>query len=142
MFDVIVVGTDGSDTAEEATKAAIELAGQHEATLHVVSSYKPKGAAHAQGGGGEHWDVKPRDGVDAILDAAAARARRQDVSVEVHASKQDPAKAILDVAASVDADLIVVGNRGMQGAKRLLLGSVPNSIAHGAGCHVLVLKTT
>lgn len=141
MFDVIVVGTDGSDTAEEATKAAIELAGQHEATLHVVSSYKPKGAAQASSGG-EHWDVKPRDGVDAILEAAAARARRKDVSVEVHASKQDPAKAILEVAAEVDADLIVVGNRGMQGAKRLLLGSVPNSIAHGAGCHVLVLKTT
>lgn len=140
MFDVIVVGTDGSETADEATRKAIELAVKHDAKLHIVSSYKPKTAQRVSGGG-EGWDVLPQDHVDALLAAAAAKARGHKVDVEIHSTRKEPAKAVLGVAKDVDADLIVVGNRGMRGAKRFLLGSVPNSIAHGAKCHVLVLKT-
>jgi nucleotide-binding universal stress UspA family protein len=50
------------------------------------------------------------------------------------------ADAILDTALAVDADLVVVGSQGMQGARRVL-GSVPNSVAHGASCAVLIVKT-
>ena len=50
------------------------------------------------------------------------------------------ADAILDTAESIGADLIVVGSKGMRGARRVL-GSVPNSVAHGAGCAVLIVKT-
>ncbi len=141
MFDVIVVGTDGSETALQATRQAIELAAQHDAVLHLVSSYKPKGSAHVTGGG-EGWDIRPEREVTALLDSVGAQARARKVQFEVHSSRDEPAKAILEVAKQVNADLIVVGNRGMKGTKRLLLGSVPNSIAHGAACHVLVLKTT
>ncbi|WP_372790676.1 universal stress protein [Paraconexibacter sp.] len=141
MFDVIVVGTDGSETAEVAVNEAIALAGTHGSALHVVSSYKPNRTRHVSGGG-EGWDIRPEDEVDALLEAAAARARGRDVQVRTHSSRREPAKAVLAVAKEVGADLIVVGNRGMRGTKRFLLGSVPNSIAHGAQCHVLVLKTS
>jgi nucleotide-binding universal stress UspA family protein len=59
----------------------------------------------------------------------------------VHASEGDPADAIVRVAEDVEADLIVVGNKGMKGARRVL-GSVPNSVAHRATCSVLILPTT
>ncbi len=141
MFDVIVVGTDGSETADVAVNEAIELAQKHEAALHIVSSYKPQKARRVSGGG-EGWDIRPQDEVDSLLEASAARARVRKVPVEIHSTRKEPAKAVLAVAKEVDADLIVVGNRGMRGTKRFLLGSVPNTIAHGAQCHVLVLKTS
>jgi nucleotide-binding universal stress UspA family protein len=60
--------------------------------------------------------------------------------VETYCVGQAAASAILDIAQSQDADLIVVGNRGMTGARRVL-GSVPNSVAHGARCAVLIVPT-
>ena len=64
------------------------------------------------------------------------------VNVETYARQGDPADAILDVAEEQNADLIVVGNKGMTGAKRFLLGSVPNKISHHAPCSVLIVRTT
>ena len=57
-------------------------------------------------------------------------------------AKGDAADAILDVAEEQAADLIVVGNKGMTGAKRFLLGSVPNKVSHHAPCSVLIVRTT
>ena len=56
--------------------------------------------------------------------------------------RRRPADAILDVAEERDADLIIVGNKGMTGAKRFLLGSVPNKVSHHAPCSVLIIRTT
>ena len=70
----------------------------------------------------------------------AATAGLQDV--ETFARQGDAADAILDVAEEQRADLIVVGNRGMTGAKRFLLGSVPNKVSHHAPCSVLIVRTT
>ena len=67
---------------------------------------------------------------------------RPGVEVETHAREGDPADAILDVAEEKDADLIVVGNKGMTGAKRFLLGSVPNKVSHHAPCSVMIIRTT
>ncbi len=64
------------------------------------------------------------------------------VEVEIHAREGDPADAILDVAEERNADLIVVGNKGMTGAKRFLLGSVPNKVSHHAPCSVLIIRTS
>ena len=64
------------------------------------------------------------------------------VEVETFAREGDPADAILDVAEERDADLIVVGNKGMTGARRFLLGSVPNKVSHHAPCSVLIVRTT
>jgi nucleotide-binding universal stress UspA family protein len=79
--------------------------------------------------------------VEAILQEAAAAVRLRDVPVETHTSQDEPADALLSVASDVDAKLIVVGNRGMQGARRVL-GSVPNKVAHHADCNVLIVATT
>ena len=59
-----------------------------------------------------------------------------------HHEEGDPGKALITVAKAAEADLVVVGNRGMKGLKRFVLGSVPNDVAHGAPCAVLILKTT
>ena len=86
--------------------------------------------------------VNPREDVDATLSDAADGSRRPASSVNVYAREGDPADAILDVAEERGADLIVVGNKGMTGAKRFLLGSVPNKVSHHAPCSVLIIRTT
>ena len=66
----------------------------------------------------------------------------EGLNVDRYAREGDPADAILDVAEETNADLIVVGNKGMTGAKRFLLGSVPNKVSHHAPCSVLIIRTT
>jgi nucleotide-binding universal stress UspA family protein len=88
------------------------------------------------------WMVNPREDVDATLKAAAAQAEEAGVPCQIYARQGDPADAILDVAEEQGADLIIVGNKGMTGAKRFLLGSVPNKISHHAPCNVLIIRTT
>ena len=63
------------------------------------------------------------------------------VESEIHARAGTAADVILDVAEELDADLIVVGNKGMTGTRRFLLGSVPNRVAHHASCNVLIVRT-
>jgi nucleotide-binding universal stress UspA family protein len=141
MFSTVVVGTDGSPTAEVALRQAAELVKGTGGTLHVVSAYRPS-SSRTVGTAGEQWQVLPADRVDAVLDEAAALGRMLRVKVEVHGSRGDPADAIVRVAKAVEADVVVVGNKGMKGTKRFLLGSVPNKVAHSAPCAVLILKTT
>ena len=89
------------------------------------------------------WMINPREDVEATLrDAAEEIAETGGVEVETFAREGDPADAILDVAEERGADLIVVGNKGMTGAKRFLLGSVPNKVSHHAPCSVLIIRTT
>lgn len=147
MFGAIVVGTDGSETAKEAVRQAVELAESVGAKLEIVSAYEPVATSRLRDEGRNvpsdvEWMVNPREDVDATLETAAASARAVGVAVEVFARQGDPADAILDVAEETNADLIVVGNKGMTGAKRFLLGSVPNKISHHAPCSVLIIRTT
>ena len=88
------------------------------------------------------WMINPREDVDATLSAAADEVRGAGLDVETFAREGDPADAILDVAEEREADLIVVGNKGMTGARRFLLGSVPNKVSHHAPCSVLIVRTT
>jgi nucleotide-binding universal stress UspA family protein len=146
MMKSIVVGTDGSETAEQAVREAADLAKSTGATLHVVSAYERASGAHV-GGGGEtperaSWMVGPDVQVDSVLDTTAGRLHAEGLDVQSHARRGDPADALLDVAEEQDADLIVVGNKGMTGAKRFLLGSVPDKISHHAPCSVLIVRTT
>jgi len=67
--------------------------------------------------------------------------QREGLSAEIHTPGGDPAEGILRVADAVDADLLVVGNRGMTGAKRFVLGSVPNTLAHKCSCSILIVNT-
>jgi nucleotide-binding universal stress UspA family protein len=147
MFGSIVVGTDGSDTAKEAVRQAIDLARQVGGKLQIVSAYEPVSGSSLreeaqQVPGDLQWMVNEREDVDATLREAAEAAEAAGVSAEVYARQGDPADAILDVAEEQAADLIVVGNKGMTGAKRFLLGSVPNKVSHHAPCSVLIIRTT
>lgn len=147
MFKSIVVGTDGSETATKAVRQAAELARSVGAKLELVSAYEPVPAQRLSGERREapedlQWAINPREDVDATLEAAATVAREAGVEVDVYARQGDPADAILDVAEEREADLIVVGNKGMTGAKRFLLGSVPNKVSHHAPCSVLIIRTS
>ncbi len=146
MFKKLVVGTDGSETADEAVRKAAELARTAGAKLHIVSAYEPVAPARLREEAVEvpkdlEWAINPRQDVDATLDHAATISG-EGIEVETHARQGDPADAILDVAEEISADLIIVGNKGMTGARRFLLGSVPNRISHHAPCAVLIIRTT
>ena len=147
LFTRIVVGTDGSDTAEEAVRQAIDLAKLTGATIGIVSAFQPVSKRRVQGEQeGAPADIAnqfgPNEDVNLVLDAAAAKARAAGVEVTTHPVQDDPADAILNVAEKVDADLIVVGNKGMKGARRYLLGSVPNNVSHHAPCSVIIVRTS
>jgi nucleotide-binding universal stress UspA family protein len=147
VFKRIVVGTDGSETAAEAVRQAVELARLTSATLSLVSAYQPASGRRVQAEQAEapadvQYEIGPREDVNLILDGAAADAKREGVEVQTHPVEADPADAILNVAEETKADLIVVGNKGMTGARRYLLGSVPNNVSHHAPCSVMIVRTT
>jgi nucleotide-binding universal stress UspA family protein len=147
MFKSIVVGTDGSETAGVAVQHAIDLAKQLGADLQIVSAFEPVATKRLRGEQRDapkdmEWMVNEREDVDATLAEAAEQAEGAGVSVETHARQGDPADAILDVAEEQGSDLIIVGNKGMRGTKRFLLGSVPNKVSHHAPSSVLIIRTT
>jgi nucleotide-binding universal stress UspA family protein len=147
MFGSIVVGTDGSETAGEAVRQAISLAKSLGAKLQIVSAYEPVSDTRLREESQQapqdlQWMVNPREDVEATLRDAAEQAAEESVATETFARQGDPADAILDVAEENGSDLIVVGNKGMTGAKRFLLGSVPNKVSHHAPCSVLIIRTT
>ena len=147
MFTRIVVGTDGSETAGEAVRQALDLAKLSGATLSIVSAYAPLPERKVKDQQRDapadvQYELGPREDVNLVLDAAAASARKEGVEVQTHPVEDDPADAILNVAEETKADLIVVGNKGMTGARRFLLGSVPNNVSHHAPCSVIIVRTT
>jgi nucleotide-binding universal stress UspA family protein len=147
VFTRIVVGTDGSETAAEAVRQAADLAKLAGAQLSIVSAYAPVPKRRIEGERQDapsdvHHEIGPREDVNLILDAAAAAAKKEGVEVQTHPVEGDPAEAILNVAEESGADLIVVGNKGMTGARRFLLGSVPNNVSHHAPCSVVIVRTT
>jgi len=150
VFASILVGTDGSETAQTAVRRAIELAAGLHARLQIVSAYEPVADQRLRGGGGRldaaedvQWLINPHDDALAVLEQARIGAQEAGVAeVETFARQGDAADAILDVAEEQGCDLVVVGNKGMTGAKRFLLGSVPNKVSHHAPCSVLIVRTT
>jgi nucleotide-binding universal stress UspA family protein len=148
IFNSILVGTDGSETAAAAVRDAIALARALGAKLQVVSAYEPVPTARLREERVEvpkdlQWMINPREDVLALLDAAQQEAESAGIGqVDTFARQGDAADAILDVAEEQGSDLIVVGNKGMTGARRFLLGSVPNKVSHHAPCSVLIVRTT
>lgn len=148
MFKSILVGTDGSQTANAAVSEAVRLALKLDAQLVVVSAYAPvsdvrqRQERHALPDDAQ-WMIGPREDVLGILEDARALAKQQGLTaVETFARQGEAADAILDIAEEQGVDLIIVGNKGMTGAKRFLLGSVPDKISHHAPCSVLIVRTT
>lgn len=127
MYRTIVVGTDGSERAGRALRAAADLAVACDATLHVVHAIQGTRESVVRAG-------------DTVLEQVSADLGDHGVRLRTHAVQGHAADAILDFAFDAGADLIVVGNRGMTGKGRVL-GSVPNAVAHDARCAVLILNT-
>jgi len=147
MIKSIVVGTDGSETAQKAVTETVELARELGARVDLVSAYEPVSNQRLREEARQvpddlQWMVNPLEDVEATLLAAAQEVRDAGVKCETFAREGDPADAILDVAEERGSDLIVVGNKGMTGAKRFLLGSVPNKVSHHAPCSVMIIRTT
>ena len=147
MFGKIVVGTDGSETAGEAVRQATQLAKSMGDSIDLVSAYEPVSSARLREEQQQvpkdlEWTINPREDVDSTLKDAAEQIGEAGVDVTTFAREGDPADAILDVAEERDAGLIVVGNKGMTGAKRFLLGSVPNKVSHHVQRSLLIVRTT
>jgi nucleotide-binding universal stress UspA family protein len=132
----IVVGTDGSDTAERAVDRAGAIARAFGVTVHVVSVYSDDRTPLV--GSGRQGD---RAHAQQYIDRAQERLAKQGVESEAHLSNQEAGRALVAIADEQRAQMIVVGNRGMTGPKRVL-GSVPNHVSHHAHCDVVIVRTT
>ena len=151
MYKTIVVGVDGSETSRAAMLKAADLAKLTGARVHVVTAsakgYIASLAAIEPMAAGvlealRTAESQVESAAEAMLAHAAEEVGSRGVEVETHIVDSPPADAIVDVAQSVGADLIIVGNKGIRGSKRYVLGSVPNSVAHHAPCDVTIVSTT
>ena len=153
MYTNVVVGTDFSETAEVAVEQAAKIAKAFGASLHIVTAFKPAMSTTIAGSSLEAMafggataiieaESKIADEVETRLSALQKHYAKEGLKVQTHGLASDPADAIVDVAEACGADLIVVGNRGMGGVKRFVLGSVPNKISHHAPCSVLIAATS
>ena len=150
MYEQIVVGTDGSTGAMVAVDAAIELARLSGATLHVVNAEKTVTAyqlAAATDVGVPVVEIaESNEAIHAqaqrLCEQAVDRADRAGVKAEAHCIPGDAAEALLTVARDTKCDLLVVGNRGMTGVRRFVLGSVPNKLSHHCPTSLLIVDTS
>ncbi len=144
MIATVAVGTDGSDTAGKAVDAALDLAERYGAKVVFISAYRPVDEARLRREmrdvpAGHQWRINPMEDVDALLREAEEKADERGVEWVSEASEGDPAHVLVTLADKHGADVIVVGNKGMQ---RKVLGSVPNTVSHKATCSVFIVKTT
>jgi nucleotide-binding universal stress UspA family protein len=144
MFKTIAVGTDGSETADKAVEVALDIAERYRARLLIFSVYQPVGAGRLEREQEEapediQWSINPHEDVDATLADVEQRASARGLEATSFAREGEPASMICELAEEHEADLLVIGNKGMQ---RRLFGSVPKKIAHNAPCSIVVAKTT
>jgi nucleotide-binding universal stress UspA family protein len=137
VISTVAVGTDGSETASEAVKQAAEFARRFDAKLVLLSAFKdgppPPDADEAQ------WAYSPAAQVREILSRTEAEMNDGGIECTTAVDEGDPAEVLVRLAGDCGADVLVIGNKGMQ---RRVLGSVPKSVAHNADCSVFVVKTT
>ena len=143
MYKVIVVGTDGSERASVAFRHALSLAKMSGAELHaVLVVHLAVHAGFADSSESQLEIDRMREHAEHSIAGVLAQAQHEGVPVQVHNPfETDVADALIRVAQDVGADLIVVGNRGMSGMSRFVLGSVPNKVSHHAPCNLLIVNT-
>ena len=144
MIKTVAVGTDGSDTAAKAVEFALDLARRYEAKIVFLSAYKAVSEERLRRESRDapedvQWQINPAEDVEPALRDAEDAAREQGLECASEAKSGDPSKVLVDLASKHNADILVIGNKGMQ---RKVLGSVPNTVSHKADCAVLIVKTT
>lgn len=145
-YTSIVVGTDGSDTAELAVKHAGQLAKDHNARLVVVTAYEPSDDQLVKESEGVPDDIRwaLTDRVQAEEKAVHGRTIAAELGLKgvvAQAIAGSPPDVLLEAANDFNADVIVVGSKGLTGAARFVLGSVASSVSHHAICDVLIVHT-
>jgi nucleotide-binding universal stress UspA family protein len=141
MLTTVAVGTDGSTTASEAVNAAAEIAQRFDAKLVLLSASQRSPQPVALGGPSPElqWASNPDSRVREMLSRTEQDMRDRDIDCTTMVEEGDPADVLTRLAEECGADLLVIGNKGMQ---RRVLGSVPNSVTHKSPCSVYVVKTT
>ena len=138
MISTVAVGTDGTETAAEAVKQAAEFARRFDAELVLLSAFK-EGPPPATGVDETQWAHNPAAQLRTILERTEEELRNEGLKCKTIVDEGDPADVLVRLAAECGADVLVIGNKGIQ---RRVLGSVPNSVTHKADCSVFVVKTT
>ena len=124
VYQRILVGTDGSETAGRAVARAVEVAESTGARLTIMTAARP-------------------DRGQQIVDAARAAHAGSSVEIETSVVDGDPVSALIDTARTGGYDLVVVGNKGMTGVSRFFrLGGVPNKLSHHLPSSLLIVRTT
>src|SRR2546422_1079138 len=144
MIETIAVGTDGSETASKAVDFALDLAVKYGSHVVVASSYRPVREDRLRQEQRDaptdiQWSINPMEEVNSTLRTVEEKAKARGLETTSEAREGDPADVLCDIAEAHNADLLVVGNKGME---RRVLGSVPNSVSHKAPCSVVIVKTT
>lgn len=146
-YKKILVGTDGSATAQAAIRHAARLAKSMGADLHVLSAYNapdPKQVSRWVEEAGQEFVglITGTTAAESAIEHGQRTAKEEGVDAETSYVEGDPGEALIATAESNGIDLIIVGNKGMTGAKRFLLGSVPHKVSHHSPCDVLIVHTT
>ncbi|WP_407687894.1 universal stress protein [Mycobacterium sp. HUMS_1102779] len=143
-YQVVVVGTDGSDSSMRAVDRAAQLAGA-DAKLIIASAYLPQhqDARAADALGAESYKVSGTAPIYAILRDAKERAHAAGAkNVDERPIVGAPVDALVNLAEEEKADLLVVGNVGLSTIAGRLLGSVPANVSRRAKVDVLIVHTT
>jgi nucleotide-binding universal stress UspA family protein len=144
----VLVGTDGSASSFKAVERAAIIAADSRATLHLVSAYRemnPRDRAKAVDQLGQDLAYKVAGATpaeDVLTDAEAIASKAGATTIRKHAIAGDPVDVLLEAVTETAADLLVVGNRGLNSLAGRLLGSVPQNVSHRAGVDVLIVHTT
>ncbi|SMY07022.1 universal stress protein [Flavimaricola marinus] len=144
MFNQIIVAFDGSDHAESAVRAACDIAGRYNAKLHVVHVPQLYDEAFAVG----YATVTLPVSTETIQESGASMiARAEEIAKEegktfasTNILSGPPGDAILSCARDKDADLVILGRRGLGSLRGVLMGSVSQNLAAHADCAVMTVK--
>jgi nucleotide-binding universal stress UspA family protein len=140
MISTIAVGTDGSETASKAIDMAVGIARRFDAKVVLMSVYGGQPAKSSGKVDERELSWNPAAQLQEILARTESRLKLDEgIDCVTRTGKGNPAKTLVEIAEKCGADLLVIGNKGMD---RRVLGSVPNSVTHNAPCSVLVVKTT
>jgi nucleotide-binding universal stress UspA family protein len=141
MISTVAVGTDGSATATEAVRVAVEMARRFDAKLVLVSAFQDSGSTRSDRTASVElqWAVSPAARVKEILARTEEELGREGIQCSTLVDEGNPADVLVRLAEECGADVLVIGNKGI---RRRVLGSVPNSVTHNAPCSVFVVKTT
>jgi nucleotide-binding universal stress UspA family protein len=142
MLSTIAVGTDGSATAAAALEVAVGMAKRFDSELVLISAFSDsRRGSRAAGGASEEaqWASNPAARTREILSRAEEKLRGDGVKCKTLVDEGDPADVIVRLAEECGADVLVIGNKGMN---RRVLGSVPKTVTQEAPCSVFVVKTT